>query len=434
MVEGWLIKRAGGRAEVAEDAGSKRGCGSLGELRRKWEYRFFVVLRAKLNYYRSPEAYQQGVAPSGSINLRNAAMWEYEREEEKLKGRIHKFVIVTPDRLYYMCAETRDDLEMWFEGIASVICQSMRAWSPAEVGAWLALNRLGHLSDTFQADQVNGKRLGTMDCEEGLETRLVPDEVDRAKLISVLQMVNRSGPGNGPTGSSPTKQDSVNARLKDAGGDVTCDIFLCFRASAGELAEQFRQMLPPTADGEPWNVFMGDGEPLEGESDDDAVKRHEKALLGTPNFIVLLTPGFFSTMENAEGTSDIQHIMLANSMKMSASMNTLILYTSDFKIPKPGKLPEALRPLVKYDFHKLDMDSEFSRTICMNSICFDIMSDRKQAADEGEMKTEWGSVGVAVQAMNDTNPSQVDRQIEIVKAFQVIATTLDGERQLYEVC
>eukprot|EP01051_Picozoa_sp_SAG22_P030925 SAG22_NODE_12253_length_450_cov_0.729345_1_plen_61_part_10 len=61
-------------------------------------------------------------------------MWEYEREEEKLKGRIHKFVIVTPDRLYYMCAETRDDLEMWFEGIASVICQSMRAWSPAEVG------------------------------------------------------------------------------------------------------------------------------------------------------------------------------------------------------------------------------------------------------------------------------------------------------------
>lgn len=27
------------------------------------EHRFFVVLRAKLNYYRSPEAYQQGVAP-----------------------------------------------------------------------------------------------------------------------------------------------------------------------------------------------------------------------------------------------------------------------------------------------------------------------------------------------------------------------------------
>jgi|EP01043_Picozoa_sp_COSAG02_P026832 hypothetical protein len=39
MVEGWLIKRAGGKAEVAEDGASKRGCGSLGELRRKWEYR-----------------------------------------------------------------------------------------------------------------------------------------------------------------------------------------------------------------------------------------------------------------------------------------------------------------------------------------------------------------------------------------------------------
>lgn len=360
-------------------------------------------------------------------------MWEYEREEEKLKGRIHKFVIVTPDRLYYMCAETRDDLEMWFEGIASVICQSMRAWSPAEVGAWLVLNRLSHLSESFQAEKVTGKRLGTMDCEEGLETRLVANEADRSKLISVLQMVNRSGPGaHGPSGSSPTKQDSVNARVRDAGVDATCDIFLCFRASAGALAEEFTQMLPATADGEPWDVFMGNGEPLDGESDSEAVARHEKALMGAPNFIVLLTPGFFSAMENKEGTSDIQHIMLANAMGMSSSMNTLVIYTSDFRIPRPGKLPESLRPLVKYDFHKLDMDSQFSRSICMNSIHFDIMSDRKEE-QVGDGKTEWGSVGVAVQAMNDTNPSEVDRQIAIVKGFQVIATTLDGERQLYEV-
>lgn len=105
---------------------------------------------------------------------------------------------------------------------------------------------------------------------------------------------------------------------------------------------------------------------------------------------------------------------------------------SDFRIPRPGKLPESLRPLVKYDFHKLDMDSQFSRSICMHSIQFDIMSDRKKE-QVGDGKTEWGSVGVAVQAMNDTNPSEVDRQIEIVKGFQVIATTLDGERQLYEV-
>eukprot|EP01046_Picozoa_sp_COSAG06_P115325 COSAG06_NODE_62209_length_265_cov_1.253012_1_plen_32_part_01 len=32
MVEGWLIKRAGGRAEVSEDGSGKRGCGSIGEL------------------------------------------------------------------------------------------------------------------------------------------------------------------------------------------------------------------------------------------------------------------------------------------------------------------------------------------------------------------------------------------------------------------
>jgi hypothetical protein len=436
MVEGWLIKRAGGRAEVSEDGSGKRGCGSIGELRRKWEYRFFVVLRAKLNYYRSPEAYQQGVAPSGSINLRNASMWEYEREEEKLKGRVHKFVIVTPDRLYYMCAETRDDLEMWFEGVASVICQAMRAWSPAEVGTWLAMNRLGHLSDGFQSEGVTGMRLSTMDCEEGLEPvkALVQSDEDRAKLISVLQMVNRSGPGHaGLAGSSPTKEESVSARMRDAGAGATFDIFLCFRPSAAALATQFVEMLPATADGAPWNVFMGDGEPQEGESDEAAVERHEKALMGTPNFIVLCTPGFFTTMENTEGTSDIQHMMLANAMKMSSSMNTLVVYTSDFKIPKPGKLPEALRPLVKYDFHKLDMDSEVSRDVCVNSIHFDIMSDRKEALEPGAMKTEWGSVGMAVQAFNDTDPSQVERQGQIVEGFQVISTTLDGERQFYEV-
>ena len=235
MVEGWLIKRAGGRSEVMGEK-SKRGCGSIGELRRKWEYRFFVVSRGKLNYYRSPEAYQQGVAPAvrshailqslvisrppltdclwsqGTIQLRNASMWEYEREEEKIKGRVHKFVIVTPDRLYYMCAETRDDLEMWcdfahflltiahyrslcahfvrrFEGVASVICQAMRGWSPAEVATWLAMNRLGHLSEVFQASSVNGMMLNVMDCEEGLDQALVSNPEDRGKLIEVLQMV-----------------------------------------------------------------------------------------------------------------------------------------------------------------------------------------------------------------------------------------------------
>ena len=437
MVEGWLVKRAGGRTEATGEGGGARGCGSLGELRRKWEYRFFVVLRAKLNYYRSPEAYQQGVAPSGSISLRNASMWEYEREEEKLKGRVHKFVIVTPDRLYYMCAETREDLEMWFEGLSSVICQSMRTWSPAEVGAWLSLNRLGHLSESFQADRVTGARLGTMDCEEGVEARLVPDAGDRLKLIKALQMVNRSGPGHAVTGSdaSPTKQlqlSAVNARVRNGGAEATCDIFLCFRASAKDLAEQFRQMLPNTADGEPWDVFMGNGEPLDGESDDDAVARHQKALAGAPNFVVLLTPSFFSSMENREGTSDIQQIMLANAMQMSGSLNALVVYTSEFKIPKPGKLPETLRPLIKYDFHKLDMATVSSRSVCMGSIHFDVLSDRKRV-ENGGMKTEFGSVGGAVQALNDTNPSELERQIAIVQAFQVIATTLDGERQLYEV-
>ena len=436
MVEGWLIKRAGGRQEVTGEGGKrgKRGCGSIGELRRKWEYRFFVVSRGKLNYYRSPEAYQQGVAPAGTIQLRNASMWEYEREEEKLKERIHKFVIVTPDRLYYMCAETRDDLEMWFEGVASVICQSMRGWSPAEVATWLAMNRLGHLAEVFQSASVNGMMLNVMDCEEGLDQSLISNPEDRAKLIEVLQMVNRSGPTHAVGGgSSPSKGDAVAARMRDASGaGATFDIFLNFRGSSRSVAERFVSMLPAPADGEPWNVFMGNGEPLEGESDQEAIARHEKALMGTPNFIVLLTPGFFDTMENEEGTSDIQHIMLAQAMKMSSSMNTLIVYTSDFKIPKPGKLPESLRPVVKYDFHKLDMESEAASNLCVSSIHFDIMTDRKEDQEAGAMKTEWGSVGMAVMAINDTDPSQVERQADIVAGFQVIVSTLDGERQFYE--
>jgi hypothetical protein len=78
------------------------------------------------------------------------------------------------------------------------------------------------------------------------------------------------------------------------------------------------------------------------------------------------------------------------------------------------------------------MAAASSRSVCMGSIHFDVLSDRKRV-EHGGMKTEFGSVGWAVQALNDTNPSELERQIAIVQAFQVIATTLDGERQLYEV-
>jgi hypothetical protein len=110
----------------------------------------------------------------------------------------------------------------------------------------------------------------------------------------------------------------------------------------------------------------------------------------------------------------------------------VITDTSDFKIPKPGKLPEALRPVVKYDFHKLDLETEAASDLCVSSIHFDIMSDRKDQQGAGAMKVEWGSVGMAVMAINDTDPSQVERLADIVAGFEVIVSTLDGERQFYE--
>ena len=33
---------------------------------------------------------------------------------------MHKFILVTPDRLYYLCAESRTELEQWFQALCEV--------------------------------------------------------------------------------------------------------------------------------------------------------------------------------------------------------------------------------------------------------------------------------------------------------------------------
>ena len=466
MVEGWLLKKTGGAPQPQTDGRTAAPQGLFDKIFHKWEYRYFVVLRSKLNYFRSPEAYHQGVAPMGTIDLRIASMWEYEREEEKVKGRIHKFVVATPAHVYYMCSEQREELEMWFEGIAAVICQAMRAWSPTEVSAWLAINGLAHLSAEFEESLVNGIQLNTFDCKEGLaavdaarEERqpggppLVGSEEDRGRLIEAVQMVNRSGPRAASGAASATLQEQVRTRVaaaaQEGGG---CELFLCCRPGQQELAKKFIGMLPVAEGAAPWSVFVGDGQlkPAGGapepepepeqqpdgsqslplETEEEMVQRHYAALEAAANFVVLCTSGFFDPMQIAEGTQDVQHMMVAKALEMSASMNIICVYAPGFKIPRPGKIPELLRPLVKHDFHKFDHDLSESAAICAESIAFDLISDRNAGA--ADMKTEWGSVGLAVQALNDVEPGQLERQAECMQAFQLIVTTLDGERQFYE--
>ncbi len=74
MVEGWLLKKTGGAPQPQTDGRTVAPQGLFDKIFHKWEYRYFVVLRSKLNYFRSPEAYHQGVAPMGTIDLRIATI------------------------------------------------------------------------------------------------------------------------------------------------------------------------------------------------------------------------------------------------------------------------------------------------------------------------------------------------------------------------
>jgi hypothetical protein len=246
MAEGWLLKRSGGRSDTPgqsqEEAPSRFS--SVGEARRKWEHRYFVLLRGQLSYYQNPEQYQRGAPPQGQVQLRHASLWDYAREEPKLKGRVDKFIVVTPGRMFYLCAESPEDLDMWRTAIGLVIVkvphptprraaprrdptrpdptrpdptrtahraprtahrpdptrpssafspfgtaaepragvQAMRTWSPTEVKTWVGINGMPRWAMAFYDQQVDGRRLRELQDPELLKS-LVEDERDRATLV-----------------------------------------------------------------------------------------------------------------------------------------------------------------------------------------------------------------------------------------------------------
>eukprot|EP01050_Picozoa_sp_SAG11_P015459 SAG11_NODE_2007_length_3928_cov_2.013581_3_plen_386_part_00 len=367
MAEGWLVKRSGGRAEVPgqeeKAKASASRLSSFGEARRQWEDRYFVLLRGKLSYWKNDSLFQRGAPPSGTLDLRNASIREYEREEEKLKGRVHKFIVVTPDRLFYLCAETREILDMWFEAVGEVIAAAMRTWSSAEVRSWLDINELGQWSMAFYDAGIDGEQLRSMGSAEALSP-LVGDEAAAMKLVKLIGLI---------IASDGVQKREVHAQKmlkrlaigKDTDSEEY-DVFLCYTPDVQEYAEAFVAALPPTPGGLAWKVFMGNGRGAELRSSprdgvdrareganglklemtpeehqaatkvqalrrgqmgrrtaaggDDAVfVRHAKALSGCSNYVVLCTgDGFLSrtVMPERENATEIEILR-----KVTVAMN-----------------------------------------------------------------------------------------------------------------
>ena len=236
MAEGWLLKRSGGRSDTPgqsqEEAPSRFS--SVGEARRKWEHRYFVLLRGQLSYYQNPEQYQRGAPPQGQVQLRHASLWDYAREEPKLKGRVDKFIIVTPGRMFYLCAESLEDLDMWRTAIGLVIVKAMRTWSPTEVKTWVEINGMPRWAMAFYDQQVDGRRLRELQDPELLKS-LVEDERDCATLASLLQQL------------TATVAATTSPRAEDAGRTTSADALA--RASGHDVfvlyADGQRQCAPP---------------------------------------------------------------------------------------------------------------------------------------------------------------------------------------------
>ena len=104
-MEGYLHKQSGG----------KQGSSSKGELLRKWDKRYFVVLAGStsLKYYKTKEEYTGKRSASGSVNVQSSVL---RVERQGTTGLLH---IVTPARTLSVRTDSSVILEHWVHALSS---------------------------------------------------------------------------------------------------------------------------------------------------------------------------------------------------------------------------------------------------------------------------------------------------------------------------
>ena len=95
--EGWLAKRSGGKKDDKM---------SVGELKKKWDTRWFVLHRDRVAYYKSQQAWLHREKAKASIPLQDMV---FERGEKKL----FKLKAVSLGRVLALEAPSVEDVDMW---------------------------------------------------------------------------------------------------------------------------------------------------------------------------------------------------------------------------------------------------------------------------------------------------------------------------------
>jgi hypothetical protein len=406
---------------------------------QKWELRFFVVLRGKLQWFKSRDEYHSGKQkPAGTVDLRHSSIWPVEGEAEVEADRIHKFVVTSAERTLFLCAETEEIMHEWVTGVAAVISLSMRAFSIEEVCGWLGINKLSGLVISFRDNFIDGRRLIEMDNMDALPPQLGGSTEDLATLVFRMAVVNGSDGGNSSPKSPSSPVDGFNGSL---GSGYDC--VLIHKAGEEALVDAMIAALPEPDDGlGPWKIFRSNLEAAVNQTT-AATEEHLGIVMSTPNVLVLCTSGFFRREVDESGRELLSPRLeiVAKALELT-STNLMCIYTSDFKIPKPNLLPENLRPCLKLDFYKLDLEIEEVSKACTTRICGDFLSSRKPAsqslgADQsggggggGRDTDSWNNAQQAVFASTET--SDPAERLRCFAALTGYSATLDGERQFYE--
>ena len=117
--EGWLMKRSGGAVKGGKGI-------SVGNMRKNWDKRWFVLKRERLCYYKAPDDMRNAKPERGSCSVARVKVAEYDDidpDSTVSKERRFKLRAIEPDgseRLFTLEATSKEDCSRWVDTIESL--------------------------------------------------------------------------------------------------------------------------------------------------------------------------------------------------------------------------------------------------------------------------------------------------------------------------
>ena len=116
--QGWLAKRSGGKKENGV---------SMGDVRKTWETRWFVLQGEKVSYYKSQQSFLQREKPKASLPIADMTFQREDKQNFKLRA-------AAIGRVLALEAPSPEDVEMWEQALSARLAE-VGAKKQAEVAA-----------------------------------------------------------------------------------------------------------------------------------------------------------------------------------------------------------------------------------------------------------------------------------------------------------